>query len=105
VATFTRRASYGIASACTVELGATQSDAPTEPGRHRCSRYWRGDARTLVRVDSVDSGRVSKIADLSEVSLADLAEVDNARLAKSLREVVEQVGKQAEVVAGFGSAI
>jgi FXSXX-COOH protein len=48
---------------------------------------------------------VSKIADLSEVSLADLAEVDNARLRKSLREVVDQVGEQAEVVAGFGSAI
>jgi FXSXX-COOH protein len=48
---------------------------------------------------------MSKIVDLGEVSLADLVEVNNPRLAKSLREVVDQVSAAREVVAGFGSAI
>jgi FXSXX-COOH protein len=56
-------------------------------------------------VDSPQNGQVSKIVDLGEVSLADLAEVNNPRLVKSLREVVDQVGAASEVVAGFGSAI
>jgi FXSXX-COOH protein len=49
--------------------------------------------------------RVSRIPDLTQVSLADLPNVGNTRLAKSLREVVDQVNAVHEVVAGFGSAI
>jgi FXSXX-COOH protein len=52
-----------------------------------------------------ESERVSRIADLTAVPLADLPNVGNARLKKSLREVVDQVDEQREVVAGFGSAI
>jgi FXSXX-COOH protein len=43
--------------------------------------------------------------DLGKLALSELATVDNPRLKKSLREVVDQVDKQHEIVAGFGSAI
>ncbi|WP_407676780.1 FxSxx-COOH cyclophane-containing RiPP peptide [Phytohabitans aurantiacus] len=49
--------------------------------------------------------RVSRIVDVSKLPLSELATVDKPRLQKSLREVVDQVERQHEIVAGFGSAI
>jgi FXSXX-COOH protein len=49
--------------------------------------------------------RVSRIVDLGKLALGDLATVEHPRLQKSLREVVDQVERQHEIVAGFGSAI
>lgn len=75
-----------------------------QSGRHRHPCYRRAVARTLTCVDSGPE-RESRIVDLTKVSLTDLPTVVSERLKKSLREVVDQVGQQHEVVAGFGSAI
>jgi FXSXX-COOH protein len=57
-----------------------------------------------VGVESSED-RVSRIVSLDKLLLSELATVENPHLRESLREVVEQVDRQREIVAGFGAAI
>jgi FXSXX-COOH protein len=65
----------------------------------------RGWSQGWSTVDCGSEDLTSQLVDVSKVRLADLPDLAHPRLAQALRDVVDQVSKEQEVVAGFGSSI
>ena len=57
------------------------------------------------RMENTSAGLPSELVDLTRIRLGDLRKLDNSALAQSIRRVLDDVNRQEDPVADFGSAI